>query len=264
MTGIYRIINTQTDDCYIGSVYCIRGFQNRWNEHKRGLRNHRHHSIILQRAFIKYGWDAFKFEIIENIDRPDGITNVEWRDLIIAREQYYFDTLQPKYNVAQNARSSWTGKSLSKEHRAKISANHADMSGKNNPFYGKKHTLATKIKLSGPNPKKAGELNPNSKLTNKQREEILRLGASGISERQRAAMFGVSKGCIRQTDSHADKAMWLKGKHPTTKLDEHKVKEIKIAFDEGYDDKTIADIYSVNRKTINSIRNHKSWKHLNK
>ncbi len=41
-----------------------------------------------------------------------------------------------------------TGRTLSEETKRKISLNHADTSGKNNGFYGKKHSIETKRKLS--------------------------------------------------------------------------------------------------------------------
>ena len=40
------------------------------------------------------------------------------------------------------------GRPLTKEHVQKLKEAHADFSGKNNPFYGKKHSEETKAKLS--------------------------------------------------------------------------------------------------------------------
>lgn len=45
-------------------------------------------------------------------------------------------------------REALKGRRLSKVHRQKMSENHADISGVNNPFYGKCHTLKTKRKMS--------------------------------------------------------------------------------------------------------------------
>ena len=60
-SGIYKIFNIKNDEIYIGSAVNLK---NRWNKHKWALKNKKHHSIILQRAFDKYGIDFFKFEII--------------------------------------------------------------------------------------------------------------------------------------------------------------------------------------------------------
>lgn len=40
------------------------------------------------------------------------------------------------------------GKPLSEEHKKKLSENHVDMSGVNNPFYGRHHTEESKKKIS--------------------------------------------------------------------------------------------------------------------
>lgn len=47
-----------------------------------------------------------------------------------------------------NIRKALKGKRLSEEHCRKISENHADVSGKNNGFFGKKHTKEQRKKLS--------------------------------------------------------------------------------------------------------------------
>ena len=64
ISGIYEIRNLITGDCYIGSSMNIT---QRKNRHFRDLKNNSHHSIILQRAYCKYGIDAFMFNIIEII-----------------------------------------------------------------------------------------------------------------------------------------------------------------------------------------------------
>lgn len=40
------------------------------------------------------------------------------------------------------------GKSLSPEHRKKLSESLADLRGENHPFYGKKHSLSTRLRIS--------------------------------------------------------------------------------------------------------------------
>ena len=62
MIGVYKIINLKTKDLYIGSSIQI---EKRFLRHKKDLRNNKHHSIILQRAWNKYKEENFKFEIIE-------------------------------------------------------------------------------------------------------------------------------------------------------------------------------------------------------
>lgn len=52
-------------------------------------------------------------------------------------------------------------------------------------------------------------------------------------------------------------------KHHLAKLDEEKVKEIKIMMRDGYKNNEIADIYKVCTSNISLIRSGKRWSHVN-
>ena len=58
--GIYTIKNIINGKFYLGSS---KNIEKRWNRHLYELRNNRHHSWYLQRAFIKYGENSFKLII---------------------------------------------------------------------------------------------------------------------------------------------------------------------------------------------------------
>ena len=94
-TGVYRIRNLVNGKCYIGSCSHNQGFKLRWGNHRRSLRKGNHHSIILQNAWNKYGELNFVFEILETCEPIK----------CIEREQYYLDTLHPKYNILSIAGS---------------------------------------------------------------------------------------------------------------------------------------------------------------
>lgn len=89
-SGIYKIYNKANGDFYIGSSIDLVA---RWKNHKSQLIRGIHHSIHLQRAWNKYGEDSFCFEIIEFCPPLDAIT----------REQYFIDSLSPKYNISPTA-----------------------------------------------------------------------------------------------------------------------------------------------------------------
>jgi group I intron endonuclease len=92
---IYQILNTVTGDLYVGSE-TVRG--SRWKTHLWKLRKGVHHSVHLQRAYVKYGEPAFEFSIIE-----DGIaSNAE----MLRREQHYIDTLNSAYNICRTVGNS--------------------------------------------------------------------------------------------------------------------------------------------------------------
>lgn len=96
--GIYRITCTPNGKIYIGSAINLRV---RCKNHFQELKNNTHENPKLQNAWNKHGSDAFLFEILELVLLPEMLT---------AREQYYFDTLNPfgsrGFNIAKIAGSS--------------------------------------------------------------------------------------------------------------------------------------------------------------
>ena len=175
-SGVYSITNITNGHKYIGSSVNIH---ERWYRHKLSLSRGKHHSKYLQRAWDKYGKDNFVFEIIELVND---------KNMILIVEQNYMDTFRPVYNNAQVAgnclgckHSEETkrntslrmsginhplfGTHRSKETRKKISEGHKgirlseDMKkklrgprpqimGKNNSFYGKRHSEKSRQKMS--------------------------------------------------------------------------------------------------------------------
>lgn len=132
LKGVYKITNTVNDKFYIGSASSDGGFRKRWNEHKSGLRNNRHPNKYLQQSWNKYGEDAFEFEIIE----------VVYDDIILGREQYYIDSLEPQYNLCKIAGNT-KGRKLSDEQKKLLSDLAKLRIGDKNPYYGKKHSKET-------------------------------------------------------------------------------------------------------------------------
>lgn|SRR5258708_2557122 len=127
-SGIYKIICTPTGKIYIGSAINLR---NRWNEHLKGLRHNAHGNSKLQRAWNKYGEEAFVFEVLELVLFPD---------LLTAREQYWFNKMQPfdekGFNLARVAGSS-LGRKYSQATLEKMSNSHR---GQPSAFRGRKHS----------------------------------------------------------------------------------------------------------------------------
>src|SRR5262249_21643840 len=80
----------------------------------RSLKVGKHENRHLQRACYLYGFDAFRFDILEYVESLEDL---------LTREQYYIDSLRPQYNIAPSAGSS-RGIKLTPEHKAKLSAAH--------------------------------------------------------------------------------------------------------------------------------------------
>ncbi len=126
VSGVYQIINKVNGNKYIGSSINLKKRKSRhWFDLKKGS----HHSIILQRAWDKYGKKAFSFEVLEYV------INI---NQLIEREQYYLDLLVPKYNISKTA-SSQLGVKRSVETKLKLSE----------ALMGRKLTEETKQKIRG-------------------------------------------------------------------------------------------------------------------
>jgi len=114
--GIYQIINTSSNQVYIGSSLDIH---NRIKNHITKLNTNSHRNTHLNRAWNKYGSELFKFEIIR-------ITNLSHNDLR-ALEQKYLDVLNPYYNISKRADCPYLGKEhFAKMHKASREASSMD------------------------------------------------------------------------------------------------------------------------------------------
>jgi len=174
-TGIYQIRNKTNGKRYIGSASSIGGFLVRWNKHKNELRKAIHHSSKLQRAWNKYGADAFVFEILLYCD-PENC---------LMYEQIAMDHYKPEYNVSQVAGSPMFGVNHSKRFKDK---RRKAWLGKKNPnygkrgekshFYGIKRSESTKRLMSIAT---RGEKNTSAKLTANDVRRIRKLLTLGYS-----------------------------------------------------------------------------------
>jgi len=103
--GIYKISHASKPDLfYIGSASSIyvkkgiqRGFYIRFWHHINDLRLNKHCSKYLQNVVNKYGIEGIRFEILEIVETED-------RNIILEKEQYYLDSLNPAYNSSKTAR----------------------------------------------------------------------------------------------------------------------------------------------------------------
>jgi hypothetical protein len=87
--GVYVIINTITGDMYIGSSVNIN---NRLLQHIEALKTGTHHNYKLQNAFDIYGYENFKFEILETVNDTSQLP---------FREYHYISLYHPKiYNIS--------------------------------------------------------------------------------------------------------------------------------------------------------------------
>lgn len=106
-SGIYKIKNVINNKNYIGSAeYLKRRRSHHFGKLKRGV----HDNLHLQRSFWKYGETAFRFIVLELCSL----------DVLLTKEQYYLDVIQPEYNICTIATSS-LGTKRTDEQRKNIS-----------------------------------------------------------------------------------------------------------------------------------------------
>jgi GIY-YIG catalytic domain len=92
--GIYRLTNKINGEFYIGSS---SNLNNRFKAYFAPSGLTKTNRLITQ-AIIKYGLINFTLEILEYVDVKDN--NV----LLLKREQYYIDLLEPEYNIQKKVR----------------------------------------------------------------------------------------------------------------------------------------------------------------
>lgn len=104
ISGIYKITNIVNNKFYIGSSINI---YQRLKHHYSDLKNNKHGNKYFLRSYIKYGKNNFIVEILEEVPK----------ELLLIREQYYIDTLKPKYNLMIDV----IGNKLTEKSRKQIS-----------------------------------------------------------------------------------------------------------------------------------------------
>jgi len=154
-SAIYAIVNTVTRDMYVGSAVAVN---RRWSAHRRDLARQCHYNTRLQRAYDKYGKDAFDWEVIQTVDD---------KNKLIEREQFWMDFFAPAYN----------GRPIA-----------------NSPL-GTKHSIATRAKMSE-SAKKRGfteEHKQNISLAKKGVSTVTDAQRKLLSERAKTRVFSAEE-----------------------------------------------------------------------
>lgn len=130
--GVIYKITSPSGKLYVGKTYDLR---KRINSHKCSSKVNK--NIILYNSIRKYGWDAHKLEIIEEVDKL----------LLNEREVFWIKELNSYcYDNANglNMTKGGEGQSSTWMHKTELRKFFSDkFSGEGNPFYGKKHTKET-------------------------------------------------------------------------------------------------------------------------
>jgi group I intron endonuclease len=146
---IYKIINLVNDKFYVGSTI---NKKTRFRQHRRLLRQSRHHCKHLQAAWNLYGESKFTFEVVEFVDSSLDLAGVE--DTYLAKHV----GKDHCYNSGYSSRAPWRGapahvtpnygNTMSQEQKTVLS-NHTKQQWLDaDPRTGTQHSEETRAKIS--------------------------------------------------------------------------------------------------------------------
>lgn len=151
-SGIYLLTHLESNKMYVGSSENLyRRFKYYYS--KANLTRNTNSRIC--NALLHYGHSAFSLTILEYVNVKD-LTKSEAKDIIISREQFYIDLLNPEYNILRTAGSLFprgpvgtAGRKPGFKHSAITIAKFKKAKiNENNPMFSKFHTEETKLKMS--------------------------------------------------------------------------------------------------------------------
>lgn len=193
LCGIYKITNMINGKVYIGQSINIKA---RWKDHVNTLNRKDSHSVLLQRAWNKYGEESFSFEILE-LCTEDMLDEVEIKyiDLYDAHNNGY--NIEPGGNknkhlseeTKQKIGDANRGRRHTKESKIKMSKSRT---GENNGMYGRTHSIESRRKMS-----EAKKGKPGHQSSAKQKDAARRSNTGKVvSEETRQKISQANKGNI--------------------------------------------------------------------
>lgn len=234
-SGIYKITNTITNDFYIGSAVKL---SRRIYRHRSELKNNKHSNIILQRAVNKYEINNFIVECLEFCEKEN----------LLIREQYFVDTLHPKYNIRTECVHSNLGLQTSDETKEKISKANS----------GKARSEECKAILREVNLGKNASDETKQKMSDSQKNKVkTEEHKRKISESHKGKTM--SKESIEKgIKTKKDRGVIRGEKNPKAKLTQ---KDVDLIREKLITTKIteIAKEYNVSYQTIHGIKNNKTW-----
>ena len=152
MYTIYAHVNKTNGKMYIGQTSVKP--EERW-KNGNAYKNSRYFSNAIE----KYGWDGFEHIILHSNLTKEQADLIE-EELI---KQYDTTNRAKGYNIRHGGNNS----RYNDESKRLISEHHADVSGRNNPFYGKHHSDELKEmlrqKFTGRKPTRTGTMSEEAK-----------------------------------------------------------------------------------------------------
>lgn len=229
--GIYRITNTTNGKSYIGKTGM--NFGDRWDSHRSLLNSGKHDNPYLQKAWKKYGADNFEFAIVEVVETPDLLNDLEIKYIADYKKRGL------SYNLHDGGDGGYNlGKHLSEETKRKI---------------GEKN----RINMLG---RKASE------ETRKKMSESHRKRFDAWTEEDRRAhgklMSEVASGYKWSKESKNAFSMRQWERPNGARLTADDVRSIRERFANGCPGKVLAEEFNTTTAYISSIVHRRRWAHI--
>lgn len=193
-SGIYCWINKINNNCYVGSSKLLPKRLNQYYIPSVQTRTY----MLINRAILKYGIKNFVLVILEETPKT--------KSEILAREDFYFLTINPIYNIQKKAGSN-SGIKFSASARANMSLAHI----------GKRHTPETIAKIISANVGKKRSLESRKKMSLAAINHAVRVTDTETNEvkyypntKTAASFFGVNGRTIGQRRTRNTKTLYKK------------------------------------------------------
>lgn len=113
LMGVYKVVNTATNECYVGSSRRVR---KRTAEHFRLLRQGLHPNPLLQRSFDSHGERCFKWELEVLCEDERDLGSIE--EMFLQKEASF--EAATVFNISTSAKAPMAGRSHSEETKRRL------------------------------------------------------------------------------------------------------------------------------------------------
>lgn len=263
MTVIYKI-TSPSGRVYIGQA---RNFIKRRTAHRELKKQYKQPKLF--RSYQKYGYEAHVFEIAHEL--PIDVSNEVLNQYEVLYMQLYRDCGIDLLNVKEGGCNG----SHSEETRKKIGLRKIG----NKNMLGKKHNEETREKIRKAVAGTIIDRAAKTKGTKRSDETKMKMSKARMGKvpwnKGKAGQYQIIVSEeMRQGVSERSKENWRKRKeagisisvhgeeHPSSKLKEVDVIEIRRLASEGLSEYKLAAKFSVAHSLIHAIKKHKIWKHV--